>query len=61
MGAAALTPNLNHNGQAITLSRKLADKGAVGGPSLAKLWPRTRAVCTAAKKSLTFCTPGTAM
>jgi nitrate/nitrite transport system substrate-binding protein len=29
--------NLNNNGQAITLSKKLADKGAVDGPSLAKL------------------------
>jgi nitrate/nitrite transport system substrate-binding protein len=29
--------NLNHNGQAITLSKKLADKGAVDGASLAKL------------------------
>ena len=29
--------NLNFNGQAITLSKKLADKGAVDGPSLAKL------------------------
>jgi nitrate/nitrite transport system substrate-binding protein len=28
---------LNNNGQAITLSKKLADKGAVDGPSLAKL------------------------
>jgi nitrate/nitrite transport system substrate-binding protein len=28
---------LNHNGQAITLSKKLADKGAVDGPSLAKV------------------------
>jgi nitrate/nitrite transport system substrate-binding protein len=28
---------LNHNGQAITLSKKLADKGAVDGASLAKL------------------------
>lgn len=28
---------LNHNGQAITLSKKLAEKGAVDGPSLAKL------------------------
>ena len=27
----------NNNGQAITLSKKLADKGAVDGPSLAKL------------------------
>ncbi|HYD80906.1 MAG TPA: CmpA/NrtA family ABC transporter substrate-binding protein [Paucimonas sp.] len=33
----AILMNLNHNGQAITLSRKLADKGAVDGPSLAKL------------------------
>ncbi|WP_205665202.1 CmpA/NrtA family ABC transporter substrate-binding protein [Caldimonas tepidiphila] len=33
--AALMT--LNHNGQAITLSKKLADKGAVDGPSLAKL------------------------
>ncbi|HEY4074804.1 MAG TPA: CmpA/NrtA family ABC transporter substrate-binding protein [Herbaspirillum sp.] len=29
--------SLNHNGQAITLSKKLADKGAVDGASLAKL------------------------
>lgn len=28
---------LNHNGQAITLSKKIADKGAVDGASLAKL------------------------
>jgi nitrate/nitrite transport system substrate-binding protein len=28
---------LNNNGQAITLSKKLADKGAVDGPSLAKV------------------------
>jgi nitrate/nitrite transport system substrate-binding protein len=28
---------LNHNGQAITLSKKLADKGAVDGASLARL------------------------
>ena len=54
MGAAALTPNLNHNGQAITLSKKLADKGAVGGPSPAKLWPKARAVCTAANRYSTF-------
>jgi nitrate/nitrite transport system substrate-binding protein len=33
----AVLMNLNHNGQAITLSRKLADKGAVDGASLAKL------------------------
>jgi nitrate/nitrite transport system substrate-binding protein len=28
---------LNHNGQGITLSKKLSDKGVVDGPSLAKL------------------------
>jgi nitrate/nitrite transport system substrate-binding protein len=33
----AVLMNLNHNGQAITLSKKLADKGAVNGTSLAKL------------------------
>ena len=33
----AVLMNLNHNGQAITLSKKLADKGAVDGPSLAKV------------------------
>jgi nitrate/nitrite transport system substrate-binding protein len=33
----AVLMNLNHNGQAITLSKKLADKGAVDGPSLARL------------------------
>jgi nitrate/nitrite transport system substrate-binding protein len=33
----AVLMNLNHNGQAITLSKKLADKGAVDGPGLAKL------------------------
>ncbi len=33
----AVLMNLNHNGQAITLSRKLADKGAVDGASLSKL------------------------
>lgn len=33
----AILMGLNNNGQAITLSRKLADKGAVDGPSLAKL------------------------
>ena len=32
----AVLMNLNHNGQAITLSKALADKGAVDGPSLAK-------------------------
>jgi nitrate/nitrite transport system substrate-binding protein len=33
----AVLMTLNHNGQAITLSKKVADKGAVDGESLAKL------------------------
>jgi len=33
----AVLMNLNHNGQAITLSKKLAEKGAVDAASLAKL------------------------
>jgi nitrate/nitrite transport system substrate-binding protein len=33
----AVLMNLNHNGQAITLSKKVADKGGVDGPSLARL------------------------
>jgi len=33
----AILMNLSHNGQGITLSKKLADKGAVDAPSLAKL------------------------
>ena len=33
----AVLMGLNNNGQAITLSKKLADKGAIDGPSLAKL------------------------
>ncbi len=33
----AVLMNLSHNGQAITLSRKVADKGAVDGASLARL------------------------
>ena len=33
----AVLMTLNQNGQAITLSKKLADKGAVDGPGLAKL------------------------
>ena len=32
----AVLMNLNHNGQAITLSKALADKGVVDGPSLSK-------------------------
>jgi nitrate/nitrite transport system substrate-binding protein len=38
----AVLMNLNHNGQAITLSKKLADKGAVDGPSLARLMAAER-------------------
>jgi len=33
----AVLMNLNHNGQAITLSNQLKDKGAIDGPSLARL------------------------
>ena len=33
----AVLMNLNYNGQAITLSKKLAEKGAVDGQGLAKL------------------------
>ncbi|MDP2256290.1 MAG: CmpA/NrtA family ABC transporter substrate-binding protein, partial [Polaromonas sp.] len=33
----AVLMSLNNNGQAITLSKKLADKGAIDGPSLARL------------------------
>ena len=33
----AVLMTINNNGQAITLSKKLADKGAVDGPSLAKI------------------------
>jgi nitrate/nitrite transport system substrate-binding protein len=33
----AVLMNLNHNGQAITLSKKVSDKGGVDGPSLAAL------------------------
>jgi nitrate/nitrite transport system substrate-binding protein len=43
----AILMNLNHNGQAITLSKKLADKGAVDGPSLVK-------VMAADKRDYTF-------
>jgi nitrate/nitrite transport system substrate-binding protein len=38
----AVLMTLNHNGQAITLSKKLADKGAVDGPGLAKLMAREK-------------------
>ncbi|EHR72426.1 ABC-type nitrate/sulfonate/bicarbonate transport system, periplasmic component [Burkholderiales bacterium JOSHI_001] len=38
----AILMNLNHNGQAITLSKKLADKGAVDGASLAKVMARDK-------------------
>jgi nitrate/nitrite transport system substrate-binding protein len=38
----AVLMTLNHNGQAITLSKKLADAGAVDGPNLAKLMQRDK-------------------
>jgi nitrate/nitrite transport system substrate-binding protein len=38
----AVLMNLNNNGQAITLSKALADKGAVDGPSLAKLMAKEK-------------------
>ncbi|KPF43569.1 nitrate transporter [beta proteobacterium AAP51] len=43
----AILMNLNHNGQALTLSKKLADKGAVDVTSLAK-------VMAAEKRDYTF-------
>jgi nitrate/nitrite transport system substrate-binding protein len=43
----AVLMNLNHNGQAITLSRKLADKGAVDVASLAR-------IMSAEKRDYTF-------
>jgi len=43
----AVLMSLNNNGQAITLSKTLADKGAVDGPSLAK-------VMTKEKREYTF-------
>src|SRR6266704_141545 len=38
----AVLMNLNHNGQAVTLSRKLKDKGAVDGPKLKALIDREK-------------------
>jgi len=38
----AVLMNINNNGQAITLSKALADKGAVDGPSLAKLMAKEK-------------------
>ncbi|MFT5643475.1 MAG: nitrate/nitrite transport system substrate-binding protein [Janthinobacterium sp.] len=38
----AVLMSLSQNGQAISLSKKLADKGAIDGPSLAKLMQRER-------------------
>ena len=38
----AVLMTLNHNGQAITLSKKLADQGAVDGPSLAGLMKKDK-------------------
>jgi len=45
----AVLMTLNNNGQAITLSKKLADKGAVDGPSLAKLMQKEKAEYTFAQ------------
>ena len=42
----AMLMGLNRNGQAITLSRQLADKGAVDGPSLAKLMAKEKRTYT---------------
>jgi len=42
----AVLMGLNHNGQAITLSRALADAGAVDGPSLARFMAANRRVYT---------------
>src|ERR1700712_1647420 len=38
----AVLMTLNNNGQAITLSKKMADKGAVDGPALAKVMAREK-------------------
>ncbi len=38
----AVLMNLNNNGQAISLSKALADKGAVDGPTLAKLMAKDK-------------------
>lgn len=38
----AILMSLNNNGQAITLSKALADKGAVDGPSLAKVMAKEK-------------------
>ena len=38
----AVLMSLNHNGQAITLSKTLADKGAVDGPTLAALMAKEK-------------------
>jgi nitrate/nitrite transport system substrate-binding protein len=45
----AMLMTLNNNGQAITLSKKLADKGAVDGPSLAKLMQKEKGEYTFAQ------------
>jgi len=45
----AMLMTLNNNGQAITLSKKLADKGAVDGASLAKLMQKEKAEYTFAQ------------
>src|SRR3954464_2523914 len=45
----AVLMTLNNNGQAITLSKKLADKGAVDGASLAKVMAANKGAYTFAQ------------
>ena len=45
----AVLMTINNNGQAITLSKKLADKGAVDGPSLAKVMAKEKGEYTFAQ------------
>ncbi|MES3014062.1 MAG: CmpA/NrtA family ABC transporter substrate-binding protein, partial [Pseudomonadota bacterium] len=45
----AVLMTLNNNGQAITLSKKLADKGAVDAPSLAKVMAKEKGEYTFAQ------------
>ena len=46
----AVLMNLNNNGQAITLSKKLADKGAVDGAALAKLMAKPTSANTPSRR-----------
>ena len=49
----AVLMTLNNNGQAITLSKKLADKGAIDGASLAKLMAAEKREYTSGRTSTT--------